>query len=214
MFKKISVGFYIFLTIVLVIWIVQLLQDVTPYIDLASRPFVATVVETEVFEFFCSVTILGGRKFLIPFTIVMAFVLWYLYKSLLPAIFFGLGTYGGHLFNVFMKLLVQRERPSISLALDAVGYSFRSGNAMNAIVCFSFLVYFLMKRMQGLFGKVLVWIGTSSIIVIVGISRYIINVHFLTDVIAGYYFGFLYVWLLLFVYRKVRQRGKSGNFRT
>lgn len=211
MFKKMIVALYFLLFFLICLWIMQLIQGETPYIDKYTHALVSTLAGTKMNVFFSLATILGGRTFLIPFTIVMSVILGILYRNVLPAIFLGLGTYGGHLVNIVIKELVERERPSISVALHAEGYSFPSGHAMNAIVCFGILTYFLTKKINSERGKILVWTMTSILIFIVGMSRYVINVHFLTDVIAGYFFGSLYVFILLYLYQKVAHWKKGFN---
>src|SRR5690625_2545781 len=193
MLKKVIIAIYVASFFLIIAWILQLIQGEIPYIDQWTRALVATLEGTVVYDFFSFMTIFGGRHFLIPFTIILALILWLIYKKMLPAIVFGLGTYGGHLFNEWIKVIVQRERPSISVALGAEGYSFPSGHTMNAIICYGILAYFLTKKIQSKNGRKLVWSVASLMIVIVGFSRYVVNVHYLTDVIAGYFFGSLYV---------------------
>lgn len=202
MFKKITVIIYLFFLLLVSIWIVQIKRGEIPYIDTWTRAFVKAFTDTSTYEFFSWMTQFGGRTFLIPFTITMAILLFFMYKKVIPPLIFGLGTYGAHLLNQLIKIVIERERPSISMALHAEGYSFPSGHAMNAIVCYGILAYFLTTKIRSSRGKLFVWIVTALFIFIIGISRYVINVHYLTDVIAGYFFGSLYVIGILYLYHK------------
>src|SRR5699024_5714558 len=113
------------------------------------------------------------------------------FKDYRPALIFGLGTLFAHLLNKLIKTLVMRERPSISTLLDAEGYSFPSGHAMVSIVCYGLLAYFIMIKSQSVKWTRGIQIFFYSVIFLVGISRYILNVHFLTDVIGGFFIGFI-----------------------
>lgn len=208
MIRKIIFITYLFLFILVCLWIIQLIHGDMPYIDQWSRKFVSRDADTLLYTFFSWITQFGGRKFLIPFTITMSFVLFFMYKSVLPAIFFSIGTYGGHLLNVVMKELVARERPSISIPLGAEGYSFPSGHAMNAIICYGIFTYFMTKKIRSKFIRIVLWIIAVIVIILVGISRYVVNVHFITDVIAGFFFGSLYVFSLVYLFHRITRFSK------
>ena len=208
MIRKIIFITYLLLFMLVCLWINQLIHGDMPYIDQWSRKFVSQIADTPLYIFFSRITQFGGRKFLIPFTITMSFVLFFMYKSLLPAIFFGISTYGGHMLNVVMKELVARERPSISIPLGAEGYSFPSGHAMNAIICYGILTYFITKKIRSKFIRIVLWIIATIVIILVGISRYVANVHFITDVIAGFFFGSLYVFSLVYLFHRITRFSK------
>ena len=102
----------------------------------------------------------------------------------------GFGALG---LNTLLKQLFERSRPALwSRVVDVRFYSFPSGHAMLSIVIYGILGYLLALR----FPKQRSWIvfGTSVLIVLIGFSRLYLGVHWLTDVIAGYAAGF--VWLV------------------
>lgn len=177
-----------------------------PYLDKLSRPYVAQFAGTNVHMFFSFITNFGGKKIVIPFTITMALVFLIMYQNIVPSLFFAFGTLGGHLLNECIKHVVQRERPSISVALGAEGFSFPSGHAMNAIICFGLFTYFLTKKIESKTIRKVLWTVASIVILLVGISRYVLNVHYLTDVIAGFFIGSLYVFCLLILFYKVYKK--------
>src|SRR5690625_1913567 len=193
----------LFLFLIIVWWAVQIKQGKLPYIDQLTRNFVAVVAHTPVYTFFRWITELGSRSFTVPFTIVMSLVLWRLYRDWFLALLFGLGTWGAHLLNHWIKHLVARERPSISALLNAQGFSFPSGHAMISIVCYGLLGYLLSKKINSKQIRTYVQIIFGLLILLIGSSRYFINVHFLTDIITGFLVGYLYLLLLIYVYEKV-----------
>jgi|SRR5690625_1667134 len=193
-------------TIMICWWIIELKQGKMPIMDQWTRGFVEMVKHTPVYSFFAWVTKLGSKPFILPFSIVMSVVIFFLYRNIVPVIFFAFGTLGARYLNRLIKHIIERERPSISALLDAEGFSFPSGHAMNSIVCFSLLAYFLSKKYSSKKASRIIWVIAGLIIFLVGISRYVINVHFLTDIIAGFFFGYLWVHLLLFIYKKIKNR--------
>ncbi|WP_428848856.1 phosphatase PAP2 family protein [Virgibacillus siamensis] len=188
------------------IWVVKLVSGNVLYVDQWTRAFVDDLAGSQVFIIFRWITELGSGTFLTPFTIIMAFVLWRLYKELLPAVIFGLGTFSSHLLNVAIKVLVERERPSIFAAADAEGYSFPSGHAMISTVCYGLLSYFIAGKIKNRRTQYLLHVGFALLILLIGISRYIINVHYLTDVLGGFFFGGICIAVLVLLYRFVKKK--------
>lgn len=195
---------YLILFITVIIWIVEIMHGDLPYVDQWTRGFVSNFLHTPLYLFFRRITELGSRTFVIPFVIVMASFLLFR-KRVLPALFFSFGTLGSHLLNKFIKGLVERERPSTSVLLHAEGYSFPSGHAMISIVCYSLLAYFLSELFESKKVKRVIKAFFVIVIVLIGFSRYVLNVHYLTDIVAGFLFGYVYVICLLFLYEKLKR---------
>ncbi|ALX48693.1 phosphatase PAP2 family protein [Lentibacillus amyloliquefaciens] len=193
------------------IWVFRIINEKVPYLDQATRNLVDELADTTIFTIFRWLTELGSGTFLTPFTIIMALVLWYAFRDWLPGLVFGLGTLTSHGLNVLIKQLVERERPSIFVAANAEGFSFPSGHAMISMVCYGLLAYFVAQKFTSPKVVLSVQTGLALLIFLIGISRYIINVHYLTDVIAGFIFGFIYLTGLIFLYRWLQTlRGKTS----
>ncbi|WP_246202555.1 phosphatase PAP2 family protein [Virgibacillus doumboii] len=198
--------------IIIGIWIVRIAAGQVVYIDRWTRELVEKLDNSNVYTFFRWTTELGSDTFLVPFTIVLALILWWVFRDWLPGFVFGLGTLASHGLNILIKELVERERPSIFLAANAEGYSFPSGHAMVSMVCYGLLSYFLTKKIKSDKATVAVQFLFAMLIFLIGISRYIINVHYLTDVLAGFIFGFIFLVCLIYFYeymRKFRMESRS-----
>lgn len=88
---------------------------------------------------------------------------------------------------VTIKAIVGRSRPSEATA--AIGYSFPSGHTAWAVAVFGILAVIAIRRRQ--------WPGAAvcgTVAVIMGPSRVLLGVHWLSDVVAGYAVGT--AWLL------------------
>ncbi|GIO21639.1 phosphatase PAP2 family protein [Oceanobacillus sp. J11TS1] len=182
-----------------VVWGIQIKLGILPYTDQWTRELVTLVHGTVIFDIFRVITELGSSHTLIPIAIVAALVIMLLYKHWYPGLFLLGGSLFAHLLNLFIKQLVARERPSISVALNAEGFSFPSGHSMIPMVCYGLIAYFLCKKIRSEKIKITVQITLGSLVFLIGISRYFINVHYLTDIIAGFTIGFALLTIYIFL---------------
>jgi len=184
----------------------QITNGIMPYLDRWSRNLAAAVDETGVYTFFRYITELGSGEFTIPFVIVMGIVFLLLYRDYLPAVIFAAGSYGAHLLNLFIKDVLERARPGIVAGANAQGYSFPSGHAMIAMVCYGLFMYFISKKIRSNRIAMTVQVFFSVLIFLIGISRYFINVHYMTDVIAGFAFGYLLLVGVIYFYEWLQRK--------
>ncbi|AIF42714.1 phosphatase PAP2 family protein [Virgibacillus sp. SK37] len=208
--KYILFIFMVLLLAMIAVWVVKILNGSVPYVDQWTRDLVAQMDETVFYTIARWLTELGSSTFLIPFVIIIALFLWWKYYDWLPPIIFAGGTLGTHLLNQLIKGLVERERPSILIAANAEGHSFPSGHAMISIVCYGLLAYFIAALLKTKRGKIVVHSSLAILIFLIGMSRYVINVHYLTDVVAGFIIGYLCLIALIYIYEGIgRWRSRS-----
>ena len=74
-------------------------------------------------------------------------------------------------------------------------FSFPSGHASISMAFYGLIAYYLIRESHTLKVKSRIFIATLVLILLIGFSRIYLCVHFLSDVLGGYFFGFL--WLLL-----------------
>ena len=186
------------------IWIVKIVNDELPYVDQWTRTLVDRYADTNVYTFFRGITELGSQSFLIPFVVVMAFVVWWMLQDYLPALIFAGGTLASHLINTLIKNLVARERPSISVAANAQGHSFPSGHAMISMVCYGMLAYFIIKKLHTTKAIFFVQLFFALLVFLIGLSRFFINVHYLTDILTGFFLGYICLIALIKLYERMK----------
>ncbi|MUK90090.1 phosphatase PAP2 family protein [Ornithinibacillus sp. L9] len=187
-------------------WILKITRGELPYVDQWTRGPVEAFPDTFIYTFFRAVTNLGSESFMYPFTIIVGIGLWILFKHWLPALIFAGGTLVSHLLNKLVKTLVNRDRPSILVEANAEGYSFPSGHAMITLVCYGLLAYFITTRMKNKKSIIIVQAAFAVLIFLIGISRYFINVHYLTDIMAGFFMGFFCLIGFIFLYETIQKR--------
>ncbi len=97
------------------------------------------------------------------------------------------------------KGLVDRPRPSTML-VAVPSWSFPSGHALEATSALLALLVFLLPLLSRAMGRVAI-AATALSLLLVGIARVALNVHYPSDVLAGWSLGYLYFLLCLFVFR-------------
>ncbi|WP_176223982.1 phosphatase PAP2 family protein [Thalassobacillus devorans] len=188
----------------------QAASEGTPILDRWASPFVAEVEGTAVESMFRWITELGSSWFLYTIAIIAGLILRVYYKDSIAGVMLVSGVAAGYGFNFAIKHLVQRERPRILESVDGTGLSYPSGHAMVSVVTYSLLVYFLMIQMKSM--KAAVWIIVVGLILVllIGFSRYVLRVHYLTDVMAGFSFGILVVAVWISLYHIWKRRKESS----
>lgn len=181
-----------------------------PAIDRWANQFVADIEGTSIEAIFRWVTELGSSIALYTIAIIFGLVLWLYFKDLIAGIMLVLGVAVGYGANFLIKHLVERERPRILESVDGTGLSYPSGHAMVSMVTYGLLIYYLIGKMNNM--KAAIWMIASGavLILLIGFSRYILRVHYLTDVVAGFSFGILVVVIWLSFYHWVKKRKQSS----
>lgn len=107
------------------------------------------------------------------------------------------------LLNRILKLIVARERPNVLRLVSEEGYSFPSGHAMVSMGFYGFLIYLSYKNIRNQKIKYPLIIFLSMLILLIGISRIYLGVHYATDVIGGFIIGIMYLVIFIkFIYKR------------
>lgn len=102
-------------------------------------------------------------------------------------------TEGSYLVTSLIKSAVCRQRPC---GVTYPGYSFPSGHSLTAMCFFGILVYLSIKHTYGFWRYLLVTV-LGVLILLAGLSRLWLGVHFPTDVLEGMLLGFILVNLCI-----------------
>ncbi|MGE7863380.1 phosphatase PAP2 family protein [Bacillus mobilis] len=139
-------------------------------------------------------------------TLVISLLVFWRKRYYAAMIVYPVGILITHLVNKGIKEIVKRERPSLNEALDALGYSFPSGHAMLSIMTFGFLAYIIAANLKSVTGKYVITILMGIVIVSIGLSRVILNVHYPTDILAGYCVGGILLIMTIYCHRLLTER--------
>lgn len=96
-----------------------------------------------------------------------------------------------------LKFIVRRGRPIDINIIEETGFSFPSGHSMVSAAFYGLIIYFIYKSNLKKSNKLVFITALTAIILMIGMSRIYLGVHYATDVIAG--FSLAIIHLILFV---------------
>lgn len=148
--------------------------------------------ESSVVNFFILITSLGSTT-ISCLVVILACVICLTIRQ--PYILAGLlvSTLGSSIFTFLSKLLFHRIRPTDGLLLEQ-SYSFPSGHATISIALYGFIAFLAIRFSQNVIRQVHIFLFFIFFAALIGISRIVLNEHYLSDVLGGYLVGTL--WLL------------------
>jgi undecaprenyl-diphosphatase len=94
--------------------------------------------------------------------------------------------------TIILKILLKVPRPHISALVVENSYSYPSGHALNSLLFYGIISYFIYHFTKNRTTSILVSILATILIFLIGISRIYLGVHHPSDVAAGFIAGF---WL-------------------
>jgi undecaprenyl-diphosphatase len=113
---------------------------------------------------------------------------------------FALTMIGAGLLNITLKLAFKRPRPVPFFNLSPPEtYSFPSGHSLTSAVFFGALAAILTARIKSKRVRLAIWIVSTTMFLLIGLSRIYLGVHYTTDVIAGFVAALIWILVVRFV---------------
>ncbi|NRD79300.1 phosphatase PAP2 family protein [Bacillus sp. BRMEA1] len=158
-------------------------------------------------------TFIGSTPFVIILSIGLIFFLYKVLHHRLELILFIGAIIGTGALNDILKHVFHRTRPHLHRLIEATGYSFPSGHAMSAFSVYVMITFLLWRHIPSKWGRSLLIIFSTFMILGIGISRIYLGVHYPSDIIGGYLAsGFwLTVAIWFFQYYKEKSYNKRYN---
>lgn len=97
------------------------------------------------------------------------------------------------LLNLLLKFIIKRERPGVLHLVEVSNYSYPSGHAMMSMGVYGCLIYLIWKYVDDKKLKTIAITLLCLLILLIGISRIYLGVHYFTDIIAGFIVSFCYL---------------------
>ncbi len=136
------------------------------------------------------ITFLGSSYTIITITLLLI-----LFSN--DRIYYCINLISIFIINQLLKIIVARPRPvDINIIIEK-GYSFPSGHSMVSMAVYGLLIYFIYKEIEDKFLKWFLIVLLSILIILIGISRIYLGVHFASDVLCGFILSL--IWLILFI---------------
>ena len=165
-----------------------------------------TAATTRIMNFF---TFFGSTKFLFPaYILIVLFYIFYVrnLKRSFNIAAIGLSSIG---LLLLVKNIFQRHRPPNPLIAAAKGYSYPSGHSSSAFTFCGILIYILW---QSALSKLWKWAGTIFLFLfaaLIAFSRVYLNVHYASDVVAGFCLAFLWLTICIGVLRRFNRSDQN-----
>lgn len=112
-------------------------------------------------------------------------------------------------FNHFIKGIIQRPRPDVTMHLiEQGGWSFPSGHSITSMVVFGLLIWIVRRNVENRKAAnfltallAIPWFG-------IGLSRIYVGVHYPTDVLAGWCLGIAILLPTIGVIEKINEKSR------
>jgi undecaprenyl-diphosphatase len=169
--------------------------------------------------FFMIVTNLGGFVVLLLLAIAVPLVV-FKKKELVVLLLTNLAVVS--LINLILKEVFARPRPQILTLIQEAGYSFPSGHAMASMAFYGLLIYLVWRMAHKTHQtskdksrscktptktiKIIATATLSVLILLIGVSRVYLGVHYASDVLAGFCLSLALLMLFVALYPKIERR--------
>lgn len=172
--------------------------------DEAIYNFLIQIMSEEVTIIAKIITSFGGATILI--SICLAALL--IFKNKKYGTIMSINLITITLLNLLIKHIVARERPNVLRLVNETGYSFPSGHSMASAAFYGFLIYLIYKsKIKNIKVKIAICFIAAMLILLIGLSRVYLGVHYASDVLAGIIISFTY--LILFINLVYNKYGKE-----
>lgn len=176
------------------ICIMSAILTVIQNFDVAVNIFIATTIRSETLTPIMLLATDLGRT--VPMTLLVLLVSAILLsrKSKCEAYFIVGSALGATMTTMYLKALFMRPRSELALFTEP-SFSFPSGHATAAAAVFGSIAMVLYRRANSKTKKLTIAIVALFIIFSISFSRLYLGVHYLSDVLAGWAVGV--VWILI-----------------
>ncbi len=175
--KKLAIIFFS-LFIILVIFIKL---GLTKTIDNSFYNLTQIIANDNVTKIFKGITFLASPLCLIGFLIII--ILLSKDKGLLLLIKMLINQ----LLNEILKRIIRRPRPNVNSYITEKGFSCPSGHAMGSLIFYGTIIIFIWHSKINKKLKILITTILSILIILIGLSRIYLGVHYLSDILAGFF---------------------------
>lgn len=145
---------------------------------------------------------------LVVIALLAAFFLWRREKWHLVALVILEGI--GAPLLVGLKWFFGRARPESPFIPSAGGYSFPSGHSFTAMVLYGFLIFLTWRYTEHHGVRIPVTIALVLLILMVALSRVVLSVHWVSDVVGGLTIGLAWLVASLLTTRALRDYHEPG----
>lgn len=166
------------------------------YIDNVVYKFVSKFIFDDLTSVIKILTNIGGALVVIIITIIT------LIKNRKYGTYMTINLILITIFQIILKHIFLRNRPADINLIEETGYSFPSGHSLTAMAFYGFIIYLVYISNINKRSKIIYISLFSIFILIVGLSRIYLGVHFFTDVMGAFTFSFSYLVIYIDIIKR------------
>jgi membrane-associated phospholipid phosphatase len=201
------IAFMAIFLLLIVIAIVFLFKN--EKIDSTVFSFVAGHTSPEVTPAMRFISFLGKHSFLIPANLLLLLI-FILKKEKWWAIRVGLVSLTSLGVMSLLKNSFQRLRPDDPLVLGISNYGFPSGHSMMAVAFYGLVAGWIAVYIENKLYRRASIAFLILLVLLIGYSRIYLRVHYVTDVLAGYCVGMIWLTFCLWIVKVFYNKKRSG----
>ena len=142
------------------------------------------------------ITKLSDTIFIVTSSILLVIYFYFLKKEKHQAILIIGNILFITILNQIIKFMIRRDRPTGFRLIEISGYSFPSGHAMISMAFYGSIIYIIKHSIKNKTLKIFLIALNVTIVILIGISRVYLGVHYLSDVVTGYSISIIYLLIL------------------
>ncbi|WP_193224655.1 phosphatase PAP2 family protein [Bacillus sp. B1-b2] len=204
--SKVAFGGIVLSILLFILTIIAVSNEGELAFDRAITDFIHTLIPSSLDPFFEGVSELGDKIGIGIVALLFVILLWWKKKDYAGIAAFVLCVGLGNEVNKVVKDLIARPRPVTAHIQEADTLSFPSGHAMVGLLLYLFIAHLLAKDLKSNAAKLVLAGVAMLLILLIGISRIVLGAHYPTDVIGGFLFGGIWLFIWVFLYETYHER--------
>lgn len=178
-------------------------------LDLIVNGFISSIQN----NVFTSISIVIGYVFdtipvIILLLIVAAYLLFKGYKK--ESLFVAVLAVLSGVSILLLKNVIEKLRPANSL-ISETGFAFPSGHAASSVILFGIISYLVWKHFKSKAVRIITICISVFMIGLIGFSRVYLNVHWFSDILAGYCLGAFLLFLCIYLFVLMAKKRRVLN---
>lgn len=172
---------------------------------------ISTIQSEQLTKLMIFITSIGNKFAIAFFSIILLSLLIFHKKDYKRTKIFTITMGAAVILSQVLKELIQRIRP-IEQLIEKTTYSFPSGHATLAMAFFGVLIYLFKDEIKNKTLKYSFITANILLIILISFSRIYLNVHWLTDVLAGLTLGLICITGAILTVKKIPYLKKNKLF--
>jgi membrane-associated phospholipid phosphatase len=173
--------------------------------DANAFDFFGTLVSDTTTQIFLVITFFGSYLFMVTAWLTLMGFYLFVRKNKRRFINIFIIAFSNFGLMVGLKFFFNRPRPLIPLINEIPGLSFPSGHAFMGTIFYGLLISIVYREVRTVWKKWLLIVFLLCCIILVGLSRVYLRVHYLSDVLAGFSFGTLSLIIFLWLIKRMQK---------